>query len=158
MYDAVLHIGDFAYDMDDDDGKVGDEFMRGVEPVAGHVPYMTVAGNHEKHSNFSEYKNRFTMPGSAENMFYTFDMGPVRFVAICSEFYYYLEYGTHMAINQHSWLENVLKEASTPAARAAHPWLVVYGHRPMYCSDFQSGKDCENKNDLLRVGIPDEHM
>ena len=42
-------------------------------------------------------------------MFYKFEMGPVQFVCISSEFYYYLEYGTHMAINQYSWLENVLK-------------------------------------------------
>ena len=49
------------------------------------------------------------MPGDAENMFYKFEMGPVQFVCISSEFYYYLEYGTHMAINQYSWLENVLK-------------------------------------------------
>ena len=49
MYDAVLHIGDFAYDLHDDDGKVGDEFMRMVEPVAGRVPYMVTPGNHEKH-------------------------------------------------------------------------------------------------------------
>jgi len=144
--------------MDDDDGKVGDEFMRMLEPVAGHVPYMTVAGNHEKKGNFSEYKGRFTMPGEAEGMFYTFDLGPVRLVAICSEFYYYLEYGTEMARNQYRWLENVLKEANTPEARAEHPWLVVYGHRPMYCSNFVGDKDCRNTNDLFRVGIPDENI
>ena len=62
--------------------------------------------------NFSEYKARFTMPGNAENMFYTLELGPVQFVAINSEFYYYLEYGTHMAINQYNWLENVLKVRS----------------------------------------------
>ena len=49
MYDAVLHIGDFAYDLDDDDGKVGDEFMRMVEPLTARAPYMVAAGNHEKH-------------------------------------------------------------------------------------------------------------
>ena len=49
MYDAVLHIGDFAYDLHDDDGKVGDEFLRMVEPMTAGVPYMVTAGNHEKH-------------------------------------------------------------------------------------------------------------
>lgn len=48
MYDALLHIGDFAYDMADDNGQVGDEFMRRIEPIAANVPYMVVAGNHEE--------------------------------------------------------------------------------------------------------------
>ncbi|XP_043246191.1 acid phosphatase type 7-like [Amphibalanus amphitrite] len=156
MYDAVLHIGDFAYDLHDDDGKVGDEFLRMVEPMTARVPYMVTAGNHEKHLNFSEYKARFTMPGEAENMFYKFEMGPVQFVCISSEFYYYLEYGTHMAINQYSWLDAVLKEANRPESRALRPWLVVFGHRPMYCSNFDDGNDCLSSADLLRVGIPEQ--
>ena len=60
-------------------------------------------------SNFSEYKARFTMPGNEENMFYTLEMGPVQMVIINTEWYYYLEFGTQMAINQYHWLEAVLK-------------------------------------------------
>ena len=26
-YDAILHVGDFAYDMDSDNARVGDAFM-----------------------------------------------------------------------------------------------------------------------------------
>lgn len=48
MYDAVLHVGDFAYDMRDDNGRVGDAFMRQVEPIAAYVPYQTCVGNHEE--------------------------------------------------------------------------------------------------------------
>ena len=48
MYDAILHIGDFAYDMDQDNGRVGDEFMRNIEPIAAYLPYMTCPGNHEQ--------------------------------------------------------------------------------------------------------------
>lgn len=46
--DAVLHVGDFAYDMHSSDGTVGDEFMRQVEAIAAYVPYMVVPGNHEE--------------------------------------------------------------------------------------------------------------
>ena len=63
--------------------------------------------------NFSEYKARFTMPGSAENLFYTLELGPVQLVAISSEVYYFLKYGTHMAINQYNWLVNVLRVRHT---------------------------------------------
>ena len=33
-------------------------------------------------SNFSNYKARFSMPGGAENMFYSLDLGPVHFVIV----------------------------------------------------------------------------
>lgn len=68
-YDAILHVGDFAYDMINvclkmllnsdllyfciilynfqDDGKVGDVFMNQIESIAAYVPYMTCVGNHE---------------------------------------------------------------------------------------------------------------
>lgn len=48
MYDAVLHVGDFAYDMDSENGKVGDQFMRQISSLAAYVPYMVCAGNHEE--------------------------------------------------------------------------------------------------------------
>ncbi|XP_068242624.1 acid phosphatase type 7-like [Palaemon carinicauda] len=47
MYDVIVHVGDFAYDMDTNDAEVGDMFMRNIEPIAGYVPYMTCPGNHE---------------------------------------------------------------------------------------------------------------
>lgn len=46
-YDAILHLGDFAYDMCDENGKVGDQFMRQLEPLAARLPYMVSVGNHE---------------------------------------------------------------------------------------------------------------
>lgn len=63
-YNAILHVGDFAYDLDSDGGEVytsyiithnimyyvyeqnGDEFMRRLEPISSTVPYMTAEGNH----------------------------------------------------------------------------------------------------------------
>lgn len=47
MYDAILHVGDFAYDMNTQNAEVGDEFMRQIEAIAAYVPYMVVPGNHE---------------------------------------------------------------------------------------------------------------
>lgn len=48
MYDAIIHVGDFAYDMDSENGTVGDEFMKQLEPIAAYVPYMVCPGNHEE--------------------------------------------------------------------------------------------------------------
>lgn len=48
LYDVAVHVGDFAYDMDTDNARVGDEFMRQIEAIAAYLPYMTVPGNHEE--------------------------------------------------------------------------------------------------------------
>lgn len=48
MYDAIIHVGDFAYDMDTDNAEVGDAFMRQIESIAAYVPYMVCPGNHEE--------------------------------------------------------------------------------------------------------------
>lgn len=45
--DAIVHLGDYAYNWQDDNGRLGDSFMRQLEPIAAYVPYMTVVGNHE---------------------------------------------------------------------------------------------------------------
>ena len=51
-------------------------------------------GNHEWHYNFSNYKSRFNMPhDNNKNMFFSFDIGPVHFISISTEFYYFLNYG-----------------------------------------------------------------
>lgn len=47
-YDAIIHVGDFAYDMDSHNALVGDEYMRQIESIATYVPYMVCPGNHEE--------------------------------------------------------------------------------------------------------------
>lgn len=48
MYDAIIHVGDFAYDMNSENAEVGDQFMRQIETIAAYTPYMVCAGNHEE--------------------------------------------------------------------------------------------------------------
>ena len=48
--------------------------------------------------------------------------------------------------------------ANVPERRAERPWLVIYGHHPMYCSHFTDDEDCLNANNRLRVGIPELNM
>ncbi|XP_054169250.1 acid phosphatase type 7-like isoform X2 [Oppia nitens] len=157
QYDAVLHIGDFAYDMDSDNARVGDDYMRQMEPVAAYVPYMTVVGNHEAAYNFSNYENRFTMidhrSGQLNNHFYSFDVGPIHFIGFSSEYYYYVEYGWNQIKVQYEWLENDLKEATKPENRALRPWIITMAHRPMYCSTDDSD-DCTHKESIIRKGLP----
>uniref|UniRef100_A0A646QDP2 Purple acid phosphatase n=1 Tax=Hemiscolopendra marginata TaxID=943146 RepID=A0A646QDP2_9MYRI len=158
LFDAVLHIGDFAYDMDIDNARVGDEFMRQIEPIAAYVPYMTCVGNHENAYNFSNYANRFSMPteDGINNFFYSWNIGPAHIVSFSTEYYFYLEYGWQQIIEQYKWLENDLKEANEPANRAKQPWIITMGHRPMYCSNNDSD-DCTRYESIIRTGIPVIH-
>lgn len=153
MYNAMLHVGDFAYDMNTDNARVGDEFMRQIEPIAAYLPYMTCPGNHEQAYNFSNYKARFAPPNGPDNLFYSFNLGPAHFISINTEYYYFLNYGLKSAIFQYYWLENDLKEANKPENRKKHPWIITFGHRPMYCSN-NDGDDCRYEDDLVRTGLP----
>ena len=46
---------------------------------------------------------------SSENMFYSFDVGPVHFVAVSTEFYYFLTSGLHMVERQFRWIQQDLE-------------------------------------------------
>ena len=61
-------------------------------------------------SNFSHYKARFSMPEhQTGDMFFSFDVGPVHFVSVSTEFYYYVNYGFKMVANQFKWFVEDLK-------------------------------------------------
>lgn len=49
------------------------------------------------------------MPGSSEGLWYSFDMGPVHFISVSTEVYYFLEYGLKLVTKQYEWLEKDLK-------------------------------------------------
>lgn len=158
-FDAILHVGDFAYDFDTDNARFGDAFMNQVQTFAAYVPYMTCPGNHESAYNFSNYKSRFTMPGDERhNMFYSIDIGPVHLISFSSEFYYFVQYGWEQIIEQYKWMERDLIEANKPENRAKHPWIITMCHRPMYCGNSNDDEHCPNIDDnLIRVGIPINH-
>ncbi|CAG2106887.1 unnamed protein product, partial [Medioppia subpectinata] len=136
-YDAIIHVGDFAYDMDSDNARVGDQFMRLIEPIAAVVPYQVCPGNHENKYNFSNYDNRFSMvdttSGHVNNHYYSFNIGPAHFVSLSTEFYYFTEFGWYQIGRQFRWLEADLRAAAAPEARHKRPWIIVVAHRPLYC-------------------------
>jgi len=153
--DMIIHAGDFAYDLQNNQGKMGDNFMNLIQPIAAHMPYMTCNGNHEGYNNFSHYKARFEMPGDPgnQNMFFSFNVGPVHFVSISTECYYFRSECVDQVGLQYTWLEKDLKMANLPENREKQPWIVIFGHRPMYCSN-SDNDDCTKHNTATRVGIP----
>jgi len=134
VYQQVIHVGDFAYDFNDQDGRVGDNFMIQMEPIASSVPYMVTAGNHEHQMNFSHYKYRFlgVTQGLAQNsksttnLWYSWNAEWVHFVVIDTEMYAF-NYNPGQVATHLNWFENDLIEANKN--RAKYPWIIMLGHK-----------------------------
>ncbi|CAK9302444.1 unnamed protein product [Gordionus sp. m RMFG-2023] len=152
LINAVIHAGDMAYDMHDSRGKRGDQFLRQIQPIASRVPYITCPGNHENHGNFTQYRNKFGMPGGRD-MFFSFNLGPAHFISFSTEYYFFYRYGFWQVKKQYEWLEKDLKEANKPENKAKRPWIITFGHRPMYCSN-RNVDDCTAHSSRVRTGIP----
>jgi len=124
-YSMLVHAGDLAYTHGHP--MIWDNFMLEMQPITTRVPYMVCVGNHEHYFNFSGYRSRFNMPGSLakanQNLWYSFDHGGVHWAAFSTE---------HDLEMQTAWLEMDLKTAD--ANRAKVPWVVVFAHKPLYCS------------------------
>lgn len=149
--DFIYHVGDISYADDYPGGmyeEVWDTWFQQIEPAATVVPYMVLPGNHEyscDHEgcdysvNFTAYNNRFLMPGLASgsntNMWYSFDYANIHFVSISTETDFpNAPEGMASFGNQLQWLEQDLAKANQ--RRDTHPWIIVGGHRPIYCSSW----------------------
>lgn len=90
--------------------------------------------------NFTAYKYRFDNPGkecqSNTNMYFSFDYGNAHFIGYSFE----KEAGFAPDMKppdgeQYVWLKQDLEWASAPENRTARPWIIMYGHRDLYCSN-----------------------
>lgn len=128
--DAVIHLGDLAYDLNSKNGTVGDIFFETIKPIASKTPYMVTQGNHEGPDTgcTEHYQYRLKMPGNSTNFWYSFNAGKAHFIGFSTEFV--VQNQTELQDAQMQWLRQELQTYN----RTAYPWLIVFGHRPMYCS------------------------
>jgi hypothetical protein len=145
--DFLLHVGDVAYCLGEQ--TCWDQFFQDIQPIASHMPYMVIFGNHDVYPEPFGYTNRFFMPGpsgsnyQAGDYFYSFDLGPVHFVGFSTELWFLPVNATVDLARQIAWLENDLTQANTAENRKQRPWVVAFGHRPLYCS-VENYPDCQN--------------
>lgn len=97
------------------------------------------------------------MPGEQGGIMYSFNMGPLHIISISTEVYYFINYGLKSLVLQYEWLEDDLKRANQPENREERPWIIVMGHRPMYCSN-SNPADCRRHSTITRVGLPFFHI
>jgi hypothetical protein len=134
VFQQVLHVGDFAYNFQDNNGTVGDDFMNAIQAVAAYAPYMTTPGNHENHNNFTEYRHRFhgiirglgPNSGAQSNLWYSWNAEFTHFVVIDTEMYNY-SYDPVEVSNAIKWLEADLIAANKNRDKV--PWIIMLGHK-----------------------------
>lgn len=143
----VLHTGDVVY-KNGSERRYGQNFYKPYENLLGSVPFYPVLGNHDvRTANGAPYLQAFDLPADnpqRTERYYSFDYGPVHFVALDSELYY--ADNAIPAAQQKTWLEQDLK-------RSKLPWKVVYLHRPLYSSSAgpHPGGDARVRDDLAPV-------
>mmetsp|Transcript_13081 Transcript_13081/g.29024 ORF Transcript_13081/g.29024 Transcript_13081/m.29024 type:complete len:569 (-) Transcript_13081:14-1720(-) len=68
MIDAVVHLGDHAYNIAEEDGRRGDGYMNAYQQLLTQVPWIPVIGNHEYYEGdmFQRFLNMSegVLPGS----------------------------------------------------------------------------------------------
>ena len=157
-FDHYVHVGDYAYDLNSANGAIGDLFEGGIEPITRSAPYQGAEGNHEGANGFAHYSNRFAVfsmdnssaaagvpglyPTAWNSHWYSYDVGLVHFVVLSTETYF--SYPAGVAV-QYAWADADLAAVD----RAKTPWVVVYGHRSVYCS---CDTDCDAAATTVRLG------
>ena len=58
----IFHLGDIAYDLEEDGGMRGDIYFDKMQEIIAQIPYMFTYGNHEKTDNYTNSMERFRMP------------------------------------------------------------------------------------------------
>lgn len=135
-FDALIHLGDFAYNVRSHKGKQGDQFFKEMsKSFSTKLPYMVIAGNHEsKKYNGEFFDFRFRMPGVDKslmrgNHFYSFDYKGIHFLAL--DFDYIFNLNPDDISVAREWMEEDLKRANNdPSVN----FIIFFSHRPFFCA------------------------
>ncbi|CAJ1400207.1 unnamed protein product [Effrenium voratum] len=142
-FDAAIHLGDLGNNLSSEAGARALRFLEMLQPLASQVPYMTLPGDRD---DLGIYKRLFQMSASSDP-WYSFKAGHAKVVMLWTDALVDLGHFQQAAASrQLAWLEEELKTAEEE--RAARPWLIVAGHRPLYCSMVRP--TCSSEAALLR--------
>ena len=130
-FQLAINVGDSSYADDFTPYRncwVEDKWYNAMEGIMSEVPTAVVVGNHEAQYNFAPHLHRTAMPASGSGRLKRFyssqDYGPLRVVAFSSEHDY------SEGSEQHEFVANALRDID----RLKTPFVIVFAHRPMYCS------------------------
>lgn len=111
------------------------------------VPWVTAVGNHENEPGygFTPYEHRFDSDGQieSETFWYSRNVPGVHMVFMSTEHDY------TPGSTQYTWLEQDLSAVN----RDVTPFVIVYGHRPMYSSNSYHGSEVELRDALEELYV-----
>eukprot|EP00051_Salpingoeca_urceolata_P027631 m.482449 g.482449 ORF g.482449 m.482449 type:complete len:570 (-) comp22548_c0_seq1:88-1797(-) len=172
--DLAVHAGDIAYNLDDDCGTNGDTFFNALQKVATKIPYVFAPGDHEEGRKVDAYglqtngfdyegfRNRLghatnagqlvmaRWSGSTSLDFFSFNTRHVHWIVVNTNLYLQPQLYQLLPI-QYAWLQRDLASVN----RTETPWIVVSGHRQMYCVK-TTDNECNSEALSIRQGIPTE--
>jgi 3',5'-cyclic AMP phosphodiesterase CpdA len=118
-FDLALILGDLAYDAGTA-SQIDSKFFSIYRDFMRYVPVYPSIANHERRTRKGRpYFEAFVLP--EPERYYSFDWGPVHFVAIDT---------TLPNTTQLAWLDADL-------ASTSQPWVIVFGHHPMYTNSLR---------------------
>lgn len=143
--DAIIFLGDLAYDLNDENGQRGNNFMKFIANVTSTTPFQLTPGNHENFNLFEHYYKRFYLPNRTDKktFYYSYDINDVHFISLNSEVEFDSFFDAEYKTNMIQWLVNDLKSTNKK-------WRIAYMHRPMYCSMINPD-DCIKDSEKLRI-------
>ena len=145
-FDLALHVGDIAYGNSSGTGDATystyQSLLFDIYNWFPAVPFVPVEGNHDSRPSNGDgraYLDLFSLPTNGASVarpdhaerYYSFDYGPVHFVALDTEFAFQ---DAARRPEQLAWLEADL-------AATRQPWTVALYHRSPYSSGGEHGSD-----------------
>lgn len=128
--ELVLALGDNAYESGTEQ-ELQDRLFKPMAALMRQTPLFPTLGNHEYGTNKGQpYLDNFYLPANnaaRTERFYSFDWGPVHFVALDSTCAVLGSVDVCKLANQKSWLAQDL-------AATKQPWKVVFFHHPSWSS------------------------
>jgi predicted phosphodiesterase len=131
--DLVVHMGDVSYAAGDE--ATWDQWIRDVTTALPGVPVAYATGNHDLMTPLDE-REMAMLRGDAA--YYSFDVGPVHFVALDSN---------HVDDVQKEWLQRDLDAAQ----KAGDHWIVPFEHHPWYSTGTTHGSNLDARNEFASL-------
>ena len=141
----VTISGDISYA--DGEQDTWDLWFDIQEDSMARIPWLTAVGNHEDEPGygFTPYEHRFDSDGEieSETFWYSRDFPGIHMVFMSTEHDY------DQGSPQYSWLEQDLSSVN----REVTPFVIVYGHKPMYSSNSYHGSEVELREALEELYV-----
>lgn len=141
----VTVSGDIAYA--DGEQSAWDSWFQEQQASMTQIPWVTAVGNHENEPGyeFAPYEHRFDSDQQieSETFWYSRNVPGVHMIFMSTEHDY------SVGSTQFSWLEQQLSSVN----RDVTPFVIVYGHKPMYSSNSYHGSEVELRNALEELYV-----